>query len=122
MRVTKAFLGIALVAGLSGCTAGVPAPPGAEAPAGAGESATKSAIGNAKVAAVAFFVSNPDQVTVTEEQLVEFGYGVGGVPVRLHVSAPDDFCVDAVAASGAKFKATLASSVESGACVEGEDY
>jgi hypothetical protein len=122
MRVSKVFLGIALVAGLCGCTAGIPAPPSAEAPAGAGESATRSAISNAKIALVAFFVSNPDQDTVTVDQLAEYGYGMGGVPVRLHVSAPDDFCVDAVAASGAKFKATLSSSVEGGVCVEGEDY
>jgi len=111
-----------MVAVLSGCTPGIPAPPDGEEIAGAGESATKSAIGNAKIAAVAFFVSNPDQQSVSAEQLVEFGYGVGGVPVELHVTAPDQFCVDAVAASGAKFKATLESSIEEGPCIAGEDY
>ena len=122
MRVSKVLLGIIVVAVLSGCGATTPAAPGADALAGAGESATKSAIVTAKVAAVAYFTSNPGETTVSPEQLAEYGYGADAVPVAFHVTAPDDFCVDAVAASGAKFKATLESGIEDGPCVAGDDY
>jgi len=122
VRISKVLLGIAVVAVLSGCGTGTPAPPSAEALAGAGESATKSAIVTAKVAAVAYFTSNPDETTVSPDQLAEYGYGADAVPVAFHVTAPDDFCVDAVAASGAKFKATLESGIEDGPCIAGDDF
>jgi hypothetical protein len=122
MRVSKVFLGITVLAVLSGCAAGTPAPPEGEALAGAGESAAKSAVTTAKTAVLAFFIDNPGQETVSAEQLGDYGYGAGGVPVAFHVTGPDLFCVDAVAASGARFKATGGAGLADGRCVDGEDY
>lgn len=104
--------------GLSGCSAVLSATQGTMEGQqdAAADASAKAAISAAKIAVVAYGVENPGSLPSLDE-LAPYGYaptdGVSGMSIS---GSADDFCVQATSSSGAVFHATLAGSIEDGAC------
>ncbi len=91
------------------------------------DSATKSDLGNAKIAITAYATNlNGSYTGATAGNLATYGYvlstGASAFAINLGVTAGKVFCLQQTSASTAVFKITDNGGVASGACVSGTDY